>query len=100
MTIQMTTASANAGLAFQMLMDRPDLAANVRSLSINGVEGWRGHPIHFFVDGGEVELLAWREYLGPAAQTMQVQRDTQWHSNVTTKDVHVTVTHDLKAEVE
>lgn len=100
MTIKMTAATANAGLAFQMLLDRPDLAAKVRSISASGVEGWGGHAIQFYVDGGPVELLAWTEYLGPAARVMDVDRLKRWHSSVSTNDVCVSITHDLKAKVE
>lgn len=92
---RMPHAAINLGMAQQIMLDKPALAAAVTSVACNGVPGWGGTGIVIHVHGDELDAAAWAKYLGPAAQ----QRQTSYgHYEVTTLDIQVHVTDRAKTE--
>jgi hypothetical protein len=87
-TIPMSTV--NAGIGFQMLMDRPDLAENVTRLRADGASTAHGVTLH--VDGGDDTVDAWVEFLGPAAHVHpRVTFGNGWEQAISTIDTCVIV---------
>lgn len=92
---RLTHAATTLGLAQQVCLDKPTLAANITSVMCNGVPGWGGTDIVIHVQGNSNDAAAWTKYLGVAAQ-QRVISDS--HFMVTTRDITVHVTDRQKAE--
>lgn len=93
----LTQSAINLGMAQQVMLDKPDLAANVTSVAVSGVPGWGGSPISIHTHGHLSDAQAWAKYLGPAAQ---VHEDSATHFTVTTLTFTVHVTDWTKAQAD
>lgn len=86
---RMTDAAINLGMAQEVMLDRPDLAEHVTSVTANGIPGWGGSAISIHTHGDETAADAWAKYLGLAAQK-HVINDAHFTVTTLTFTVHVT----------
>lgn len=92
-TATLPVSTVNAGVGFQILKDRPDLAANVDRVRVEGHA--MGHGVTFYVDGDETIVELWTEFLGPSARVHPVipYGNGGWEQGITTLDTAVIVRH-------
>lgn len=70
----LTKATENAGIIYHLLLDAPELAANVTSFRGDGDRERGGYQVTIHARGGASVAAAWLEELGPCAREHPITR--------------------------